>query len=195
MNRTDLINGFIRRRGYRSYLEIGVDDPDPNFDHVACPRKCAVDPAPGLPGIDHPVTSDEFFRASDESFDLIFIDGFHEDEQVGRDIRNALGHLNPGGIVVIHDCLPPDEWHQRPYRDFRGGEAWNGTVWKGVLRQFADCPWDCYVVDCDWGCGVIDTSRPRPIPPVAVPERLDYDEHFRLMWRFVRSEAQFLSDS
>ena len=32
-----------------------------------------------------------------------------------RDLRNALRALSPGGVVVLHDALPPDEWHQRPY--------------------------------------------------------------------------------
>jgi SAM-dependent methyltransferase len=193
MNRTEIINGLIRRRRYRRYLEIGVADPRQNFDRVDCPRKVAVDPAPGPRPVDHRATSDDFFRSCPDTFDLIFIDGFHEEEQVARDIRNARDHLRTGGAVVIHDCLPPDEWHQRPHSEYRLGEDWNGTVWKGVLRHFADCPWACYIVDADWGCGVIDTAGTRDPKPFAVPERLEYREHFRLLWPFVRSEAQFLS--
>lgn len=193
MNRTDIINGLIARRGYRSYLEVGVGYAHTNFARIACERKCGVEPDPRLPGIDHRVRSDEFFADCAESFDFIFIDGFHEETQVGRDIRNALEHLNPGGVVLIHDCLPPDAWHQRPPSEYRNGEFWNGTVWKAALREFARSPWECYVVDCDWGCGLIDTANPRRSPRFEVPDSLDYERHFPLMREFTRSEAWFLA--
>jgi predicted O-methyltransferase YrrM len=53
------------------------------------------------------ITSDAFFERSMVKFDVIFIDGLHEEHQVDRDIVNSLQHLNPGGIIVLHDCLPP----------------------------------------------------------------------------------------
>lgn len=193
MTRTDIINSFIHRRGYKTYLEIGVGEVGWNFAQVDCQWKCAVDPAPHLPLIDHQTTSDEFFRNNGLRFDLVFIDGLHQEDQVRRDIGNALAHLNPGGAVVLHDCLPPNEWHQRPYDDYAPGENWNGDVWKAVLRHFAASPWECYIVDCDWGCGVIDTRSPRHAPSGEVPEDLEYKAHFSLLRPFVQSEAQFLS--
>ena len=194
MNRTDIINAFAGRRGYRDYLEIGGGGDGWNIDRVDCERKFALNPPSDRPAADRRVASDDFFRDCSARFDVIFIDGHHEEEQVARDIRNALAHLHPGGVVLLHDCLPPDEWHQRPYEDFRPGEDWNGAVWKSALRYFASSPWACYVVDCDWGCGVIDTASPRRTAPVALPGRLEYGEHFPLLRPFVRGEAEFLAE-
>jgi predicted O-methyltransferase YrrM len=36
-------------------------------------------------------------------FDLIFIDGSHEEKYVRSDSENALKHLRPGGIILWHD--------------------------------------------------------------------------------------------
>ena len=44
MTRTELINSFIARRGYRTYLEIGIKDGGWNFAQVNCQEKCGVDP-------------------------------------------------------------------------------------------------------------------------------------------------------
>ena len=39
ITRTDIINYLIWKRGYRSYLEIGLDDPELNFTRVQCEKK------------------------------------------------------------------------------------------------------------------------------------------------------------
>ena len=52
------------------------------------------------------MTSDDFFRDNKEKFDLIFIDGLHETNQVDRDIENSLKFINKGGTILLHDCLP-----------------------------------------------------------------------------------------
>jgi hypothetical protein len=106
MTRTELINSFIRRRQYRSYLEIGLGAGRENFDRVNCENKQAVDPAIGIGGPYSPVDSDTFFEQTTSTFDLIFIDGMHEESQVDRDIFNALTRLKPGGVIILHDCLP-----------------------------------------------------------------------------------------
>ena len=192
MTRTELINSFIRRRHYRSYLEIGLGAALENFRQIECESKCGVDPSvdggEGCVRLD----SDSFFASCAENFDLIFIDGLHEDEQVDRDITNALRRLHPGGVIVLHDCLPPDEWHQRPLADFAPGENWNGAVWKSVLKYFAVSEWCCYVVDCDWGCGVIDTSRHALRNQRAVPAHLDYRRDFARLADYVISVGRFL---
>jgi hypothetical protein len=36
MTRTEILNALIRKRGYASYLEIGVRQAAGNFVHVAC---------------------------------------------------------------------------------------------------------------------------------------------------------------
>jgi hypothetical protein len=193
MIRTELINCFIRRRQYCSYLEIGVGPGRENFDRVQCEHKHGIDPSADVEGAHH-VESDRFFEETTKLFDVIFIDGMHDELQVDRDITNSLRHLDPGGVIILHDCLPPDEWHQRPQSEYRRGENWNGLVWKSVLKYFVISGWRCYVVNCDWGCGVIDTAY-----PAAVRQRrelstdLDYQRDFCQLGEYVLSEGQFLS--
>ncbi len=192
MTRTDLINWIIRSRQYNTYLEIGVGSGRENFDCVQCERKLGVDPASGVPSVLH-FASDVFFEVIKNEFDLIFIDGLHEAFQVDRDIAHSLRRLTQGGVVVLHDCLPPDEWHQRPSADCRPDENWNGTVWKSALRFFAKSQWCCFVVDCDWGCGVIDTAFKNPRALVNLPPDLSYQRDFSLLRQYVVSEDYFVT--
>ncbi len=189
MNRTDLLNYLIGQRGLRRYLEIGVSDEQANFAHVACPHKIGVDPKPVTT---FQGTSDAFFAQNQAVFDLVFIDGLHTEEQVLRDLDNANRCLARGGLVVLHDCLPPDAWHQRGPEAYQEGESWNGPVWKAVLRYFNQSPHHCAVLDTDWGCGVIDTARPQVPAALALPERLDYEAHYPLLFRYKVSVAAYL---
>lgn len=195
MTRTDLINSFVRRRRYCSYLELGVNDIEKNFTHINCVRKCGVDPAVNVLGMVLPMTSDAFFQQNTDTFDLIFIDGMHEEKQVDLDICNALSRLNPGGVIILHDCLPPDEWHQRPVSDCQPGENWNGTVWKSALKYFVSSEWACYIVNCDWGCGVIDTSRRETLPRIRIscPELLEYGRDYSRLQPYTISVDRFLT--
>ena len=44
MVRTDIINFLIEQHGLKTYLEIGLDNPDANFNKVNCRFKHSVDP-------------------------------------------------------------------------------------------------------------------------------------------------------
>jgi hypothetical protein len=192
MTRTELINCFIRHRQYGSYLEIGTGVSRENFDRIQCAHKHGIDQAVDVEGVQH-LDSDTFFKEALDTFDVIFIDGSHDEPQVDRDIANSLLRLNPGGVIIMHDCLPPDEWHQRPSCDYRSGENWNGTVWKSVLKYFALSEWSCYIVNCDWGCGVIDTARGATLQPhIELPVDLDYGRDFRRLDGYVLDEGRFL---
>lgn len=48
-------------------------------------------------------TSDKFFEINKEKFDLIYIDGSHEMEQVYKDISNSWACLNHNGIIICDD--------------------------------------------------------------------------------------------
>jgi len=86
--------------------------------------------------------------------DIIFVDGLHLREQVLKDVENALTHLNDGGTIVVHDCLPQEEWQQ--HRELIPGKPWNGDVWKAWAElRSSRADLSMYVVDTDWGCGVI----------------------------------------
>jgi len=155
MMRWDLLNALATARGYESYLEIGTRRRE-NFDRIICPWRVGVDPAP-WGEVDFRMTSDHFFTiATKATFDLIFIDGLHLEEQVLRDIEAALDVLSIGGAVVVHDCNPVHEINQRP-EPGESQAAWNGTVWRAWVRLRATRPdLKMCVIDIDHGCGIIE---------------------------------------
>ena len=48
-------------------------------------------------------TSDNFFLNNKENFDIIYIDGSHEEVQVYKDIKNSWNVLNVDGIIICDD--------------------------------------------------------------------------------------------
>jgi len=169
--RFELINSAITKRGYQTYLEIGVRDPADCFNRVVAPRRWSVDPGLEFRSnpVDFPVTSDEFFSRCDQcpppgcppKWDVIFIDGLHRAEQVWRDIQNASRYLSSGGMIFLHDCLPPSEVFARERFEWalESRVCWNGTCWKALARYLEQGPFHAMVVETDWGVGVIDGSR------------------------------------
>ena len=151
MKRTDIIQSLIDKIGAKKYLEVGVSAGE-NFRDIKCDYKVGVDPERTSPATIH-MTSDDFFKANKETFDVIFVDGLHHADQVYRDIINSLNCLSDTGYIVCHDMNPEKEEHQ--VIPFRGG-IWNGDCWKAFvqLRQERDDLAMC-VVDTDYGCGVI----------------------------------------
>ena len=165
--RFDIINHLIETYNYQSYLEIGVEDGD-NLRQInsQCLIQHGVDPA--SQHANFKITSDQFFRIiKDEiKYDLIFIDGLHVEDQVERDIENALNHLEPNGTIVVHDCNPPSEWHQRSYEEAQknGCRLWNGTVWRAFVKFRANRKdLEMSVVNLDWGCGIIRRGKQETI--------------------------------
>ena len=125
----------------RRYLEIGVHrghslallqpethavgvDPDPLVENP--PENAVIVSA----------TSDEFF-ADPALFgllggrvDLAFVDGLHLYEQALRDVANVERHSKPGGVILIHDCLPIDAATSAREQT---SMVWSGDVWKVVV--------------------------------------------------------------
>ena len=191
MYRTDLINYLIQLRGGTRYLEIGTSGEQQNFASIRCAHKVGVDPRPVTT---FQGTSDDFFARNREEFDLIFIDGLHTEEQVSRDIANAYRCLAPRGIIVLHDCMPPDAWHQRDPEAYHEGESWNGTVWKAVLREFNRTHYRCVLLDTDWGCGIIDTAQDQVPRCRELPGELDYDRHYPWLLEYRMSVPDYLRE-
>ena len=48
----------------------------------------------------------QFMRECTEKFDLIFLDGRHDAEQVYQEVPLALRLLNPNGLILLHDYFP-----------------------------------------------------------------------------------------
>ncbi|MFD1875734.1 class I SAM-dependent methyltransferase [Hymenobacter bucti] len=188
MTRTELLNYFVDQRNLQRYLEIGVSNEQDNFAHIRCGYKIGVDPKPVTT---FQGTSDAFFAQNKTPFDLIFIDGLHTEEQALRDMTNASQCLASGGLIVLHDCLPPTAWYQRELAEFEEGENWNGQVWKAALRFFQQTTYACVVLDTDWGCGLIDSTRSQILEAKSLPAKLDYDADFELLLSYKMSVAAY----
>lgn len=135
---TSLLNEVIAKKGFISYLEIGVHVPANNFDLIKCKFKIGVDPngRANFTG-----TSDEYFKHNKQSFDCIFIDGLHWSEQVRKDFENSLQCLNDGGVIFIHDTDPKEErFSVYPRQEPR---RWNGDVFKFIstLSSYEGIDW------------------------------------------------------
>lgn len=155
MLRYDLINKYIKEIGATSYLEIGVFRGD-CFRRIVVENKQAVDPNKNSAATIFK-TSDDYFKDTDDMYDVVFIDGMHEGYQVYRDIKNSLKHLNKGGVILLHDCNPPTKERQRPFEPGHSMGAWNGDCWKGFVKFRTESNYLTFTYDTDEGVGVIDT--------------------------------------
>lgn len=197
MTRTDIINHlFETKLGYKkSYLEIGLFRPDLNYYNVFSANKESVDPFTDESSIGdeeyknfvlnnvltYRMTSDEFFNICNKKYDLIFIDGLHIAEQVVKDIVNSYNHLNPGGYLVIHDCLPYCEARQTDNPDeldvvLQETDGWNGTTWKAIPNLYK-AGLNFYTVDADEGCCVVKYDGPKDFSNYTVTN-LSYNDVF-----------------
>lgn len=188
MHRSEVINRIINEVGAERYLEIGLNMPENNFFYINCKYKESVDPYDHNPGeeicyyedvreyvrmnfLTYQMTSDQLFEfiSEDKKYDVVFIDGWHTEAQVGRDIINSFKHLNKGGKIVVHDCLPSNKEYQT---EERNTEIWNGTVWKAI-PMLEKLGITYYVIDTDFGCGVL--SYDGDVNLLQYPEKADYE--------------------
>lgn len=158
------------------YLELGVN-VGVLFLHVRASRKVGVDPVQRIPwwkrlahlntalrGELIGKTSDEYFASLEqgETFDVVFVDGLHTHEQSLRDVENALRHLSPEGVVLVHDCNPADATAGGPDPGATGDAGWNGEVWRTIVRLRATrSDLDVSVLDTDFGVGVVRRGENR----------------------------------
>lgn len=184
--RYEIINYLIQKNHYEHYLEIGVEDGE-CLRLIECKYKDGVDPA--SEHANFKMYSNDFFNnlPNDIKYDIVFIDGLHVEEQVDKDIENALNHLSENGSIVLHDCNPPTKWHQRSYEEaqLNGCRQWNGTVWRSIVKLVATRP-DLVinVVNDDWGCGIVQRKKPSdmmaayyevPKEVITLPDNFDYE--------------------
>lgn len=162
--RVSLINQLLQRTVGDSYLEIGVRRGE-TLCHVASDDKTGVDPNPQFDklasdlrpvlaqAIFHKTDSNSFFASNTKHFDVVFIDGLHQYEQVMTDIANAFNVLKPSGFIVLHDCCPTDAYSAT--REWHTG-AWYGDVWKTIYQINRDYPAIGHaVVPEDCGLGIL----------------------------------------
>ena len=159
LRRYDLIQEIIDTCKFSRYLEIGCKTGK-SFLPIRCKYKLAVDPKftisrkylvkqilknPGnLRNRFFSQTSNDFFTSNRAIFDrlggidVVLVDGLHTYKAALSDALNSLEHLNKDGVIVLHDCLPPNETAALPTKQFptpeeqRTAEGWDGT-WCGGL--------------------------------------------------------------
>jgi len=147
-SRFEIIQNIIEFKKYKSYLEIGCDR-NQSFSNINIDKRVGIDP---VEGGTHKMTSDEFFYNNNDKFDIIFIDGLHQYEQVIKDIKNSLNCLTKNGLILLHDCLPRTIWNQVYPRI---NSDWNGDVWKAIVECRTYENIDTYTCIADRGIGVI----------------------------------------
>jgi tetratricopeptide (TPR) repeat protein len=124
----------------------------------------------------HYMTSDMFFEQkadslfSFEKIDVAFVDGLHTYAQTYQDVLNVLAHLNPNGVILMHDCNPPTEsaaypapsWEDAAKMGLPGWDGrWCGDVWKAVVQlRSTRNDLNIFVLDCDFGIGVVTRNQP-----------------------------------
>ena len=146
--RDQIIQEVIYRKSYNSYLEIGCDQ-NQVFSKIKISKKIGVDPVSVGTIRD---TSDNFFKKNNLKFDIIFIDGLHEYDQIKKDISNSLLFLNDNGVIFLHDCMPRGFFYQAVPRS---RAVWNGDVWKNIVESRTKLEIDTYVIHADQGIGMI----------------------------------------
>lgn len=186
--RTDIINYLIQtlKRPIK-YLEIGVRNPDDNFNKIISENKYSVDP--GYENVENNVdfkmTSDEFFEnlragnvlKKDMLFDVIFIDGLHLAVQVEKDIQNSFAFLAQDGFIIMHDCNPPTQFHAAEDFAFKLSPSknyWNGTTWKSFFKNRKRTDIFSCCIDTDWGVGIISRSKNLGAPSTINNEFFEY---------------------
>ena len=201
MNRTDVLNHLAEKYQLKRYLEIGLQNPQQNFDKIKCEYKISVDPDPNAHA-SFCMTSDKFFSLTNDDlhdygwaslfkvhgkkdhywsqFDLVFIDGMHTAEQVQKDFENALKVLAPNGFIVLHDCNPEKEEHTIVPRPTKSGH-WNGDVYRFALtitsKVFSTDP--AFTVDLDNGITIFSGHQEYRLHGFPLPymEWEDFDAH------------------
>jgi hypothetical protein len=181
MNRTDIINFYISKYNFQKYLELGVAE-GLTIDQVKANHKDGVDPGPGESGnplseaVNYIMTSDDFFekiKNQNITYDFVFIDGLHYSDQVDRDIFNSLNVLNEGGVIMIHDSLPPT------YEDQlipRTQISWCGDVWKSIVKlRFNNPNLEIFTIDTDYGCTILKKGSQKLYDKVPLKAALNWN--------------------
>lgn len=205
MIRTRIINYLIENRGYKSYLEIGLSWPDFNYAKIKCENKESCDPyfpserdakvdRNNLPEeitkyLTYLMTSDEMFEQmpDDKKYDIIFIDGLHVEEQVTKDIVNSMKHLNPGGVILVHDAIPLNEEYQK---EDTSQTLWVGTVWKAVAK-LNNTNLTFHTVKEDVGLSIIEYNENPDFSKFLDKSDFDFKRDFSYELMHVISDREF----
>ena len=165
--KTDLVHVISKKLNLTNYLELcthlsGNFYRDVNRSRFDTARRlmynCPADFDDGLP-IDFKIVGFDIDRAFNDlkaqadKVDICLVDGWHTYDCAIRDLTCAYDLLVDGGVLVVHDCLPPTEFIASP--TWHSGE-WSGVNYRAYLNFVLSRTDLCYcTVDVDYGCGII----------------------------------------
>jgi hypothetical protein len=171
MRKYEIALMLARRYGYASYLEICTPITGGTFSMVDKEQfslrarlmyRRTPDFSDGEP-IEFSTeaeSSEELFgelMKSGKKFDLVFVDPWHTYASSLRDIVFGLQLIKDDGIVLIHDCSPPNPLCAE--EEVHPGE-WSGVTFAAYLDVVLFTESIHYItVDCDYGCGIISKDR------------------------------------
>jgi hypothetical protein len=91
--------------------------------------------------------------------DICLVDGWHTYDCASRDLSCAYELLADGGVLLFHDCLPPNEVIASPTPVTLPGD-WCGVAYR-VYVDFvlSRSDLDYCTLDIDYGCGIIFKNR------------------------------------
>jgi len=114
-DKAELINLIISHKKYKSYLELGVGHRIETISQINCKEIISVDIEKITENIPSFVgTTDDFFKSTEQKFDIIYIDADHHFKSVDKDFKNSIEHLTRDGIICMHDIGPVSEHDTRP---------------------------------------------------------------------------------
>lgn len=187
MNRIQFLQNIINDSNFKRYLEIGTFQGD-SLLPLICKKKIAVDPnfqislgkklkwmfknPSNIFNSYFEMSSEEFFIKKAKWLnnrgeqDLVFIDGLHTFRASLSDVLFSLKILNPIGIIVLHDCFPPNKAASTPSKSIEDAEKmqiegwkkeWCGDVWKTIvyLKEQYKEELEIIVLNTDYGLGVL----------------------------------------
>ncbi len=94
-------------------------------------------------------------------YDLAIVDPFHTYESSTRCLIMALNSLRDGGVMLVHDCLPPPEMTQPT---FVAGQ-WCGTTFAALRDVCVSNSLRWFTLDADFGIGVVVKGNALVQPP------------------------------
>src|SRR5262245_42066400 len=181
--KTDLVDFIARRLGLVNYLELCTQTTGNFYHHINHSRfnvtrrlmyNCPMNFDDGLP-IDFRIVDFDITHAIDQlktsanQTDIFLVDSWHTYECTFRDLTSAYDLLADGGVLVVHDCLPPNESLASP--EPKPGE-WCGLSYKAFLDfVLSRVSLDYCTIDVDYGCGIIVKNRKIEPQKLSLPSR------------------------
>jgi hypothetical protein len=167
IDKTSIILLLAGNLGFKSYLEI-CSTVSGNFYHrirgtgLLDTRRllyrCKWYQRDGLP-IDYRSPGDDIAEAladlRRDGFvpDICLVDSWHEYATSLRDIEAAYALLPLGGVLVVHDCLPPSLDMALPKQSLG---CWCGYSYRAYIDFVSHTPGlEHFTIDSDYGCGVV----------------------------------------